>query len=148
MWGKVSELLGLNETVGVGEVTELHLATAALLVQVSISDGNMSAHEKYQLLECLADHFSVEKDVAEKIYADAQAEQTEANCLYKFTRVVSKELDQEGRQEIVRLLWKVALADNHIDNFEENVLAKISGLLGVSAHDRIAIKHAVEAGHV
>tara|TARA_R110002096_G_scaffold430820_2_gene645260 strand:- start:177 stop:623 length:447 start_codon:yes stop_codon:yes gene_type:complete len=146
MWGKVSELLGLTETVGVGEMKELHLATAALLIQVSLSDGRISQEEKTQLLLCLSEQFSLDSEVAEKILTDAQAEQTEANCLYKFTRVVAGELDQEGRQEIVRLLWKVALVDNHIDNFEDNVLAKVSGLLGVSAQDRIAIKHEVMAG--
>ncbi|MEX0297511.1 MAG: TerB family tellurite resistance protein [Kordiimonas sp.] len=146
MWGKVSELLGLTDTVGVGEVKELHLATAALLVQVSLSDGEMAASEKAQLIACLSEQFSLDTDIAEKIFSDAQSEQNEANCLYKFTRVVASELDQEGRQEIVRLLWQVALADNRIDNFEENVLAKVSGLLGVSAQDRIQIKHAVMAG--
>jgi len=146
MWGKVRELLGLTDTVGVGEVTELHLATAALLIYVSMSDGETTDQEKEILVRCVIEHFSLDRSVADKIVADAEVVQNEANDLYQFTRVISQELDQEGRQEIVRLLWKVALADNHIDNFEENILAKLSGLLGVSTQDRIDIKHQVMSG--
>ena len=63
------------------------------------------------------------------------------------TKKRESELEQEGRQEIIRLLWQVALADNHLDNFEVNVISKVAGLLGVSRRDSIAIKHEIQSRH-
>jgi uncharacterized tellurite resistance protein B-like protein len=146
MWGKVSELLGLKADAAPNNGSELHLATAALLVHVSLVDDEFAAEERQSLLDCLQDQFSLDKAVAEQILADAELEQREASCLYRFTHVITGELDQEGRQEIVRLLWLVAFSDNQLDNFESNLLAKVAGLLGVSTEDRIRIKHEVMAG--
>lgn len=145
MFEKISKLLGLKGEADTG-ASGLELATAALLVQVSKADGDFSDEERAQLVACVQDHFGLEQVDAEELLARAERDQNDATCLYAFTRTIAKELDNEERQDIVRLLWRVAFADKHIDNFEENVLAKVSGLLGVSSADRIRIKHEVEAG--
>lgn len=145
MFEKITKLLGLKAGSTEDAPNTLHLATAALLVYVSRADGDFSAEERTQLLACMKDHFGLADADAEQILDDAEAQQQEATCLYRFTKAITDELDQTGRQDVVRLLWRVALADNHIDNFEANVLAKVSGLLGVPARDRVTLKHEVEA---
>lgn len=145
MFDKMTKLLGLKSPEQDKAHSDLHLATAALLVYVSRADGDFNADERAQLLACMTDHFDLESADAEQIICDAEAQQQEATCLYRFTKAITDELDQDGRQAIVRLLWRVAFADNHIDNFEANVLAKVSGLLGVPARDRVALKHEIEA---
>jgi len=145
MWGKVSSMLGLAPSAAEDKDEELHLATAALLVHVSMIDDDFSVHERNSLLVCMQDQFGLTVDVATQIIDDAHMGEETVTCLYQFTRVIAKELDQEGRQDIVRLLWQAAFADNHLDNFEANLLAKIAGLLGVAPEDRIRIKHEVMA---
>jgi len=145
VWGKVTGLLGLKAEVAADKSSELHLATAALLVHVSAIDDDFSEQERLSLLVCLKTQFELTHDVAEQILAEAEVKQQEASCLYQFTKVITSELDQEGRQDIVRILWQVAFADNLLDNFEANLLAKVSGLLGVITEDRIRIKHEVMA---
>ncbi|WP_417457673.1 TerB family tellurite resistance protein [Kordiimonas sp.] len=145
MWQQVSELLGLSGDNKKGNANELQLATAALMAHVAASDGDFCADERERLTDCMTEHFWLSSEEAEDILEQALAEERDATDLYVFTRVISKELDQDGRQEIVRLLWQVAFADNKLDNFEANVLAKIAGLLGVTEQDRIKIKHEVEA---
>jgi len=145
MWNKVAELLGLGDKAKGSKANELQLATAALLVHVASVDGDFDDDERERLTDCLTEHFWLTAEEAEQIIEDAEEEEQDASCLYRFTRTITSELDQEGRQEIVRLLWQVAFADNRIDNFEANVLAKIAGLLGVTEQDRIRIKHEVEA---
>lgn len=145
MFEKFSALLGLKPTSENQKTSDLHLATAALLVYVSRADGEFSNAERTQLIACLVEQFDLDTETAQQILSDAESQQQDATCLYQFTKAVTTELDQSGRQEIVRLLWRVALADNHIDSFEANVLAKVAGLLGVSTRDRINLKHEVEA---
>lgn len=149
MFDKVSSFLGLKEPERQDPAYNLHLSTAALLVYVSCADGEFSNDERAQLLVCLTDQFDLSHETAEHILVEAQAQQSDATCLYQFTKAITDQLDQEGRQDIVRLLWRVAFADQHIDNFEANMLAKVAGLLGVSTRDRILLKQEVEAsaGH-
>jgi uncharacterized tellurite resistance protein B-like protein len=144
MWGKVSDLLGLKQDKNDNKGDELQLATAALMVHVSMVDDDFSDQERTQLHSNLVDHFNVDSAVADQLIEDAEAEQRDTTCLYRFTKVVTGELDQEGRQSIIKLLWQVANADGQIDDFEKNIVAKVSGLLGVSASDRIRLKHEVE----
>jgi len=145
MWNKVTELLGLGADKKDSKANDLQIATAALMVSVASSDGEFCDDERERLTDCLTEHFWLTSEEAEEIIDRAHDEEQDAPSLYRFTRTIAKELDQEGRQEIVRLLWQVAFADNRIDNFEANVLAKIAGLLGVTEEDRIRIKHEVEA---
>ena len=145
MFDKVTKLLGLKEPERIDPQYNLHLSTAALLVYVSCADGEFSPQERKQLIDCLIEQFSLSTETAEHILSEAETQQNDATCLYQFTRAITEQLDQEGRQDIVRLLWRVALADNHIDNFEANMLAKVAGLLGVSTRDRVILKQEVEA---
>jgi len=154
MWGKVSQLLGIDintcETTSDRDnhhIQELHLVTAALLVHVSLSHDDFSEDEKTSVLSCITGHFNIEETVAHQILDKATQRQEDAVDLYSLTRVITRELEQEGRQEIIRLLWQVAFADNHLDNFEANVIAKIAGLLGVSTRDRVLIKQEVQASN-
>lgn len=144
MFEKISKILGLKGENEQG-ASGLELATAALLVQVSKADGEFTDDERVQLVACVKEHFDIDQAAAEALLERAERDQSDATCLYAFTRQVAKELDHDERQEIIRLLWRVAFADKHIDNFEENVLAKVSGLLGISPQDRIRMKHEIEA---
>ena len=145
MWHKVSSLLGLERSEPSTE-RSVELATAALLVQVSVADQSFDESERQALARELKTHFNMADTDVQHLIRDAEVEQQDASCLYRFTRVIAAELDQDGRQAIVRLLWRIAVADNRIENFELNAIAKISGLLGVSPEDRVRIKHEVEAG--
>lgn len=145
MFEKFTKVLGLKSSSQPNPQHDLHLATAALMVYVSQADGEFSADERAALTACLQDQFGLATDAVEQIITDAEAQQRDSTCLYKFTRAVTTEMDQQGRQDIVRMLWRVALADNHIDNFEANMLAKVAGLLGVTTRDRVLLKQEVEA---
>ncbi len=145
MFDKISKLFGHEKAGKTPELDGLAIATAALLVQVCKADGDFSDEERAKLLLVLKDHFSLTDELAAEILVRAEKDQADAVSLYGFTHRITSELDQEGRQQIVKLLWRVAFADEHIDNFEDNVLAKVAGLLGVSTRDRVLLKHEVQA---
>lgn len=146
MFDKFLKILRLEpEAPQASQDHKLALATAALMVQVSVSDGHFSSDEQDALMRAMTQDFALSPAEARRILEDAVIEQEGATCLYRFTRALTRELDQEGRQEIVRALWRVALADGVVDNFEDNVVARIAGLLGVVAADRIRIKQEVQA---
>lgn len=144
MISRIFERLGLSAEQEIPE-RSLEVATAALLVQVSLADGSISPEERKALDVCLKDHFSLSSEEVAVLIERGERDQADAACLYAFTRAIAKELDNEERQDIVRLLWRVAYADGNLDNFEANVIAKVSGLLGVSPSDRVRLKQEVAA---
>lgn len=150
MINKISALLGINTTQNSDKGTakdtqELHLVTAVLLVHVALGTEDFSDEEKESVLQCLKDHFGFDDGVAQKVMDGAIKREDGAMELYTFTRTITQELDQEGRQEIVKLLWKVAFADGQLDNYEDNIVRKIGGLLDVSIRDRVRLKQEVQA---
>ena len=150
MINKISALLGINTTQDNNDATkdmqELHLVTAVLLVHVALGSEDFSNEEKESVLQCLKDHFDFDDGVARKVMDGAIKREDDAMELYTFTRTITQELDQKGRQEIVKLLWKVAFSDGQLDNFEDNIVKKIGGLLDVSIRDRVRLKQEVQAG--
>ena len=100
MWENIKEMLGLEGEIAISADSEspegLHLATAALLVHVSLQDKNISEEERAQIIACLDSEFGLSEEIALKILSQAKQDESNAIDLYSFTRVVTAELDQEG----------------------------------------------------
>ena len=64
--------------------------------------------------------------------------------LQAFTRRLHEALTYEEKQAIVEMLWKVALADSHLDKHEDHLVRKIADLLYVSHGDLIRIRNRVK----
>jgi len=148
MLSKIAKILGLSgddDNVADPNFSDIALASAALMLEVALTDGDVADAEIAQLRASLATHYSLDAATIERLESEARIAVSGAVDLYAFTRPLAKALDQEQRQDIIRLMWQVALADDHLDNFEENILAKVAGLLGVSTADRVRLKQEVVA---
>ncbi len=121
----------------------LHVVTAALMIHVSITHDDISDVEKQGVLICIQEHFDLEETQAHKVFEKAVEHHDNATDLYDFTRVIMAELEHEQQIEIVRLLYRVAFADNHLENFEDHIITRIAGLLGVGTRDRVRLKQEV-----
>jgi uncharacterized tellurite resistance protein B-like protein len=60
--------------------------------------------------------------------------------LFRFTSVLKRTLDEDGRRQVIAMLWDMAYADGSIHEFEENVVWRVAELLGVSARDRMMMR--------
>jgi len=49
--------------------------------------------------------------------------------------VLCAQLDQDGRNQIIEMLWEIAMADCMVHEFESNLVWRVAELLGVSARD-------------
>ena len=123
---------------------EFRLAAAALLVHVSMVDGDYSRDEQDKVKTILKDRFELSNGEVSSLLIDAEQKEREAVDIYGFTRVLARELDQDGRQKIVEMLWQVTFADGIVHEFENNLVWRSAELLGVSTRDRINLKKKVE----
>jgi uncharacterized tellurite resistance protein B-like protein len=124
---------------------ELRLAAAALLVRTSVIDGEVDAAERRTLEALLQERFGLGGDEAHRLVQKADVEEHESIDLYRFTSVLCRELDQDGRKKIVEMLWEVVMADGVIHEFESNLVWRTAELLGVSTRDRVTLRKMVES---
>jgi uncharacterized tellurite resistance protein B-like protein len=122
---------------------ELRLAAAALLVHAAVIDGEVASEERRKLKTLLQTRFVLGDEEMRRLMREAEAREQEAVDLYRFTSVLCAELDQEGRQRIIEMLWEVTMADGVVHEFESNLVWRAAELLGVSTRDRIRLKQMV-----
>jgi uncharacterized tellurite resistance protein B-like protein len=124
---------------------ELQLAAAALLVHASLVDGHADPEERRKIKSLLQTRFNLGDDQFARILEEAEAWERDSVDLYSFTSVLCRELDQEGRQRIVEMLWEIVLADGVVHEYEADLVSRGADLLGVSPRDRVRLRKLVEA---
>ena len=138
-------LLGEDQRAKHLREEELQLAAAALLVHASLIDGRADPEERRKLKSLLQVRFNLADDEFDRILGEAEAWEQDSVDLYSFTSVLCRELDQEGRQRIVEMLWEIVLADGVLHEYEADLVSRGAGeLLGVSTRDRVRLRKIVE----
>lgn len=124
---------------------DCRVAVAALMVQLISVDGVIDGAEQARLKDVLKKRFSLSDKETSELISIAHEREKEAVDLYGFTSVLKRELDEEGRVEIIEMMWKLVFADGEIHEFEDNLVWRVAELLGVSRRDRIRMRQSVES---
>jgi uncharacterized tellurite resistance protein B-like protein len=127
---------------------DYRLAAAALLVHIVSIDGKASAAELTMLHRLLELRFELDAAATDDLIAAATRAEGEAVDLYHFTNLLMRSLNEEGRARIVEMMWELVYADGAATEFEESVIWRAADLLGISANERIALKHRAAAGRL
>ena len=122
---------------------DYRLAAAALLVHVCTVDGDISPAERTRLHDVLKHRFDLDEPGTARLIDAAIAADNEAVDLYHFTHLINRSLDEEGRRRMVEMMWEIVFADGQVDEFEDNIVWRASDLLGISARERIELRHQV-----
>jgi uncharacterized tellurite resistance protein B-like protein len=123
--------------------TGYRLAATALLIHVISLDGDPSDIEKRKLHSLIESSFGLDPGTADRLIASAMRVEGEAVDLYRFTSVIMRSVNDEGRLRIVEMMWELVYADGQVSEFEDNVVWRAADLLAVSSRDRIDLKHRV-----
>ncbi|CFX12961.1 conserved protein of unknown function [Candidatus Filomicrobium marinum] len=134
-----------NQTVEQLDERELNVACAALLVHCAKVDGEQCRIEDKKIREILSNSFDLSGSDVDAVIETATAQQENAVDLHRFTRVIHKSMDREGRLRVVRLLWEMANADGTIGPEERNLVSVMAQLLDVEGHDAVALRQDVLA---
>ena len=118
-------------------------ALASLLVEMARADFDESPDEQREITALLARHFELSDAEAEELLERAGKALQDSVCLFDFTRALHDSLDAEQKNEVIRLLWQIAHADDKICKYEDYLVRKVADLLYVSHADVIRIKHEV-----
>ena len=141
--GLLADLLGETPPDAL-EGEEIRIACAALLVHCARADGYQSSAETAKLREILTAQYGLSGDDVDELIKEAERREAQAVDVHKFTRVLHRNLDRAGRQDIVRGLWEISHADALIDHDERRLVTLVAGLLDVEIHEAVQIRRDVE----
>ena len=124
---------------------DARVALAALLVRLARADGDYAAIEKAQIDRLLAHRYSLSKDAAQALRAEAEELETQAPDTVRFTRAIKDAVPYDDRVRVVEALWDIVLADGMRDHEEDAILRLVAPMLGVGDRDSNIARQRVEA---
>jgi uncharacterized tellurite resistance protein B-like protein len=125
---------------GPGSQHALHVATAALLLEMMRMDSTVTAAETSSVAGALQTRFGLDAAQLETLMALAAEEAKQATDYFQFTSLINKHFSREQKIEVVENLWQVAFADGHLDAHEQHFMRKIADLLYISHADYVTAK--------
>ena len=102
------------------------VGVVALLVHASKLDENYTNDEK-RIIKNFISNISKGNE-PEKILNDAEKLEGDSNQILNFTKLI-KNKPIEFKKKIIKELWKLLISDKNIDQYEANLMRRISGLI-------------------
>ena len=118
----------------------VQIAISTLMIQTAVYDGVFDEQEKSKILELIKKYFNFNENQKLALFKIAMKVNDDSNDMQQFTRVLNDNLSEEEKLNIIEMLWKIIISDGHIDDYENALIRKISGLLYISDRDVGQIK--------
>ena len=110
----------------------LQIAISTLMIQTAVYDGVFDEKEKSEILELIKKYFDINEEEKISLFKIAMKVNDESNDMQQFTRILNDNLNEEEKINIIEMLWKIIISDGRIDDYENALIRKISGLLYIS----------------
>ena len=118
---------------------EIH-AVLSLLIEACKVDGIVSDNEIEKITSLLINKFHLEPSKAKNAVNFVLEKGNEKVEIFSDIKVILDTMDHEERIKVVEMLWGVVLADGNVDDYESNLMRKISSLLHVSSFETAEAK--------
>jgi uncharacterized tellurite resistance protein B-like protein len=116
------------------------LATAALLIEVMVIDGDLDDQEMQSIAGTLSNMLHLSKEQIDQLIELSKEEVADATSLYQFTKEINEHFDFEKKLSLMTAMWRVAFADGHLDKYEENIIRRVADLLHIRHSEYIRCK--------
>lgn len=121
------------------------LATAALLMEISRADREIHDDERDAVVRAMQKVFELDESETQTLVELAEEEAENATSLYEFTRLINDNFDHRQKQHVIEMLWQVAFADGHADEYEVHLIRRIADLIHVPHKGFIRAKLKVQS---
>ena len=118
---------------------EIH-AVLSLIIEACKVDGIVSDNEIEKITDLLINKFHLEPSKAKNAVNFVLEKANEKVEIFSDIKVVLDTMDHEERINVGEMLWGVVLADGNVDDYESNLMRKISSLLHVSSFETAEAK--------
>ena len=129
-----------NPTSSQEHIPDTASAATALLLETARSDKDFNDVELEQIERSLETVLQIDPDEIKRTLKIAQEELDQATCLHEITSIINSNWNLESKIKLIEAMWRVVLADQHIDPNEQHLMRKIKGLLHIPQSEYIAAK--------
>jgi uncharacterized tellurite resistance protein B-like protein len=121
----------------------LRLATAAILLDIAHADGTFHPAEDGNMTGFLSSRFQLSAEDTKELVEAADEIRRKTVDHFALTHYIRKNTPLAERIDIVKTLWRLALSDGTLSEYETYLVRKIADLLGLEHHVMIDTKSAV-----
>ena len=140
MINKIKAFFAKNVIEDEDSLSGEQLATAALLIEVMVIDGNLGEDELVSISNTLAGMLKLSSEQVDELILLSRDEVAEATSLYQFTKEINTHFDHNKKMDLMTAMWRVAFADGHLDKHEEGIIRRVADLLHIRHSEYIKCK--------
>ena len=129
MFEKFTSLFEKTETKEDNEFDATQLAVASLMITTAKHDCIFDEVEKEEILKLLNNYYKLTDESLINLFKISDSMVDNASDIHQFTSKINSSLDDEEKLAIIEMLWKIIIADGRIDDYENALVRKLSGLL-------------------
>ena len=119
---------------------DIRVAACAVMLGMAETDEEFSAPERVAIVSALTDQFNLSGATANEIISSAHIALDESVDIWRFTNALNQALDRDDRILILETIWRLALADEKLDEREEYMARKLTNLLRLTHQEFIGAK--------
>jgi uncharacterized tellurite resistance protein B-like protein len=139
MFSKIKSLFQKKNKTDL-DCTDINIACAILLIEVSHADFDISQIELNSILDSLVKKFKINDEDAKKLLVKAMDRHDKVSSLRDYIKQINENFTRDQKIKIIESAWDVAKADDNIDKYEEHRIRKLTELLHLSHTDFIKSK--------
>ncbi len=144
LWEKLqTSLAGSSPAASDSDEHAIEFAAASLLVEVGHMDMQFDPIERDAIRKSLTDVFSLDQGEVCNILARAERENDDNITYHPHVETINEQCGLEEKAQIIEQIWRVAIADGHLDKYEEHYLRRVADLLHVPHRVLMQTKHKV-----
>jgi len=126
---------------------DIHVATCALLLEMSNIDGVFSREERNRVVSILQKEYGLTHEQVEELIREADRSLKESIDLWQFTNLINQNYTESERIRVIELIWEIAYTDGSLDQHEDYLVHKLANLLRMTHQQLIDAKLRVKARH-
>jgi len=127
------------------EPKNLQLISLCLAFEVAASDNDIDKREKELILNKIKDNVDTSILTSNEVFEIIKNENEVKVSFYDLIHEINKNLSKDEKEEVVRLLWETAYADNILEVDEERIIRRSAEMLGIKSSIVLKIKDEVKS---
>lgn len=109
------------------------LAAAALMVEAARRDNDFDDAERNAITKIVGEQFNLTAGDAKTLVELAEQRSRLPYGESIFTRTIAENFSDAERVDVIKMLWKVAMADGHLHRVEVAMIERLATEIGVDA---------------
>ena len=120
------------------------LISLCLAFEVAASDNDIDLKEKELILNKIKENIDTDVLSSDEVFEIIKNENEAKVSFYDLIYEMNKNLAKDEKEEVIRLLWETAYADDILEADEERVIRRSAEMLGIKSSIVLKIKDQVK----